>query len=156
MKNASRLYNALIDFVGQSAWADQRHADVLVWMVIGLINEGSMNLMRWLLHVHTSARYAQSTQRRFARWLHNPRIHPTHLYRPLLQAALVDWQDSVVDLSLDTTMLWEQLCIIRVALVYRGRAVPVTWRVLEHRSSSVALATLVVIPLGWCQYSQKW
>lgn len=38
MKNASRLYDALIDFVGQSAWSGQRHAYVLVWMVIGLIS----------------------------------------------------------------------------------------------------------------------
>lgn len=87
MKNASRLYNALLRFVGQSTWSDQRHAYVLVWMVIGLIQEGSMNLTRWLAHVHTPARFAQSTQRRFARWLHNPRIHPMHLYRPLIQTA---------------------------------------------------------------------
>ena len=46
MKNASRLYDALLSFVGQCAWADQRHAYVLVWMVIGVIQEGSMNLTR--------------------------------------------------------------------------------------------------------------
>lgn len=46
MKNASRLYDALIGFVGQCTWSDQRHAYVLVWMVIGLINEGSLNLTR--------------------------------------------------------------------------------------------------------------
>ena len=137
MKNASRLYNALLSFVGQCAWADQRHAYVLVWMVIGVIHEGSVNLTRWLAHVQTSAQEAQSTQRRFSRWLHNARIHPTHLYSPLIQAALAGWESEVLYLSLDTTMLWDTFCVIRLSVVYRGRAIPLIWRVLEHGSSSV-------------------
>lgn len=137
MKNAPRLYDALLYFVGQSAWSDPRHASVLVWMVIGVIHEGSVNLTRWLVHVETTARQAQSTQRRFSRWLHNRRIHPTALYRPLIQAALSQWQDPVLYLSFDTTMLWDQFCVIRLVVVYRGRAIPVCWRVLEHGSSSV-------------------
>lgn len=35
-------------------------------------------------------------------------------------------------------MLWNEYCIIRVSVIYRVRAVPVGWRVLAHRSSSVA------------------
>lgn len=113
MKNASRIYDALLSFVGQCTWADQRHIYVLVWMVIGVIQEGSMNLTRWLVHVQTPARDAQSTQRRFSRWLHNTRIHPTYLYGSLIQSALAQWGDAVLYLSLDTTMLWDRFCIIR-------------------------------------------
>lgn len=137
MKNASRLYDALIAFVGQCEWSDQRHAYVLVWMVIGIIHEGSVNLTHWLSHVQTSAQQAQSTQRRFSRWIHNDRIHPTHVYSPLIQAALSGWKDAVLYLSFDTTMLWDAFCVIRLSVVYRGRAIPVIWRVLEHGSSSV-------------------
>jgi hypothetical protein len=36
------------------------------------------------------------------------------------------------------TWLWGQYCLIRISVVYRGRAVPLVWQVLEHRSSSVA------------------
>jgi hypothetical protein len=133
MKNASKLYDALLVFAGQCAWSDQRHAYVLVWMVIGVIHEGRVNLMRWLYHVQTSAQ--QSTQRRFSRWIHNYRIHPTHVYSP--QAALSGWKDTVLYLSFDTTMLWDTFCVIRLSVVYRGRAIPVIWRVLEHGSSSV-------------------
>jgi hypothetical protein len=78
MKNASPLYEALKQFVSQCAWSDQRHASVLVWMVIGIIQESSVNLTHWLCHVETTAQYAQSTQRRFARWLQNRRIHPSY------------------------------------------------------------------------------
>jgi hypothetical protein len=137
MKNASKLYDALLVFVSQCPWSDQRHAYVLVWMVIGIIHEGSVNLTRWIVHVQTKASQAQSSQRRFSRWLNNARIHPTRIYHPLIQLALSTWQDAVLYLSFDTTMLWDTFCVIRLSIVYRGRALPITWRVLEHGSSSV-------------------
>ncbi|NJR52959.1 MAG: transposase [Leptolyngbyaceae cyanobacterium CSU_1_3] len=137
MKPRLSLYDALFQFVGQCAWSDLRHASVLVWMVMGVIHEGSVNLTRWLAHVQTPAMQAQSTQRRFSRWIQNQRIHPTYLYGRLIQSALADWQDAVMYLSFDTTMLWDQFCVMRLTVVYRGRAIPVIWRVLKHGSSSV-------------------
>ncbi len=110
-------------------------------MIIGLIQAGSVNLTKWTMYTQSRAKFAQSKQRRFSRWLHNPRINPQRLYSPLIQAALKGWSEKVVYLSLDTSMLWNQYCLIRVALVYRGRAVPVAWRVLEHPSSSVKIQT---------------
>lgn len=139
MNHASRLYHGLQTFVSQSEWADYRHLVVLVWMLIGLLEEGSVNLTRWITRVKTKAVYAQSTQRRFARWLHNPRINVARLYRPLIQRALADWSDPVLYLCLDTSSLWDQYCLIRLSVVYRGRAVPVGWRVLEHGSTAVGL-----------------
>jgi len=35
-------------------------------------------------------------------------------------------------------MYWEEYCLVRLAVVYRGRALPVVWRVLKRRSASVA------------------
>lgn len=137
MKNASALYDELRSFVSQCSWSDQRHMYVLIWMVIGLLQEGSVNLTRWLCHVETEACYAQSTQRRFSRWLHNIRIHPGSIYRNLIHKALSGWEDKVLYLSFDPTMLWDRYCVMRLSVVYRGRAVPVIWRVLEHGSSSV-------------------
>lgn len=34
-------------------------------------------------------------------------------------------------------MWWNQYCLIRLSVVYRGRAVPIVWEVLAHGSSSV-------------------
>jgi hypothetical protein len=139
MKKASRLYDALVVFLGQSQqWADVRHLYVLAWMVVGLIGEGSVNLTRWIMSVQSRAKLAQSTQRRFQRWLYNPRINVQRLYSPLIQGVLAQWHEEVLYLSLDTTTLWNQYCIIRVSVVHRGRAVPVGWRVIKHNSSSVA------------------
>lgn len=113
MEKASRLYDALVVFLGQSQqWADVRHMYVLAWMVVGLVGEGSVNLSRWIMTVQSKAQFAQSTQRRFARWLNNPRINVQRLYSPLIQAVLAGWEEEVLYLSLDTSTLWQQYCII--------------------------------------------
>lgn len=55
--------------------------------------------------------YAQSTQRRFSRWLHNGRIQAYRGYAPIIRRVLLDWQDPVMYLALDTTMLWDTYCV---------------------------------------------
>jgi hypothetical protein len=140
MKHAPRLYDVVLEFIRQCPWSDVRHGIVLAWMVVGMIESSRSNLTHWIKSVETPALYAQSTQRRFSRWMHNSRIHPTYLYGPLITWALAQWMDETVFLSFDPTMLWNQFCVIRLSVVYRGRAIPVIWRVVEHRSSSVKFA----------------
>jgi hypothetical protein len=94
----------------------------------------------WVPFVQSRAQYAQSTQRRFRRWLGNRRIEVAPLYGPLIQQALQDWGRHTLYLALDTSMLWNQYCLIRLSVVYRGRAVPLVWEVIEHGSSSVTHA----------------
>jgi hypothetical protein len=75
MENTPRLYSGLVELLGQPGqWRDVRHLHTLAWMVVGLIPSGWVSLPAWLPCVKGRARYAQSTQRRFARWLHNPRV----------------------------------------------------------------------------------
>ena len=35
-------------------------------------------------------------------------------------------------------MLWKTYCLIRLSVIYRGRAVPLVWSVLQHGSAQVA------------------
>lgn len=126
MKPAStQLYDVLFEFANQAgSWRDVRHLQVLVWMVVGLIQEKRVNLSAWIDQVHSRAVYAQSTQRRFARWFHNPCIQAYRSYAPLIRRVLANWQESVLYVALDTTMLWDEFCVLRLSLVYRGRAIP--------------------------------
>lgn len=134
----SRLYHQLHNLLGQPiAWADQRHLQTLIWMVIGLVCSECISLTKWRVYVRTRAVFAQSHQRRFSRWLHNPRINVQRLYSCLIQAALNQWEMSTITLIEDTSMLWDEYCLIRLSLQYRGRAVPIVWRVIRHGSSSV-------------------
>ncbi|MEL6131311.1 MAG: transposase, partial [Cyanobacteria bacterium J06628_4] len=107
-------------------------------MVAALIQSGEVNLTRWIPYIPCRGKYAQSKQRRIQRWLYNSRINVHRLYKPLIQAALADWKESCIYLSLDTSLFWDEYCLVRLVVVHRGRALPVVWRVMEHRSASVA------------------
>jgi len=138
MEKSPRLYSELVELCGQPGqWRDVRHLQTLAWMVGGLIQAECVKLTAWVPFVHGRARYAQSTQRRFRRWLGNRRIEVAPLYGPLIQHALQEWGSHTLYLALDTSLLWNQYCLIRLSVVYRGRAVPVVWEVIEHGSSSV-------------------
>lgn len=111
-------------------------------MVVGILHSGCINLNQWGVYTHSKAQYAQSHQRRFRRWLGNRRIDIWALYAPLITAGLSEWGAHRLYLSLDTTLLWNQFCIVWLAVVYRGRTVPVTWCVCKHSSSTVRLRVI--------------
>jgi hypothetical protein len=134
----SRLYDQLQTLLGQPIpWVDRRHLQTLIWMVVGVICAECISLPKWSIYSRTRAMFAQSHQRRFSRWLHNSRINVHKLYSPLIQAALADWESSTITLIEDTSMLWNEYCLVRLSVQYRGRAVPLVWRVIRHRSSSI-------------------
>jgi Transposase DDE domain len=139
MEGTPRLYDTLVQVLSQHQnWVDRRHLKTLAYMMVGLIQSDKISLTAWTPYVYSRAVYAQSTVRRFARWLENERIAVHALYGPLIQHALAAWGDHILYLALDTSMLWNTYCLVRTSLVYRGRAIPLVWKVLEHSSSSVA------------------
>lgn len=142
MKDTPDLYDTLVLVLRQhEKWLDVRHLKTLAWMMVGLIQTGNIALTDWTSFVVSRATFAQSTVRRFRRWLDNDRIVVHDLYGPVIQQALSDWGDHVLYLALDTSLLWDKYCIIRISVVFRGRAVPLVWQVLEHGSSSVSYDT---------------
>jgi hypothetical protein len=125
MESTPRLHDTLVDVLRQHQnWVDLRHLKTLTWMVVGLMQSRLISLTAWTPYVHSRAVYAQSTVRRFARWLANDRIDVHALYSPLIQRALAEWGTQVLYLALDTSTLWNTSCLVRISLVYRGRAVP--------------------------------
>jgi hypothetical protein len=107
-------------------------------MVIGLLGSGCISLSAWADYTHGRAKQASSRVRRFSRWLANDKVEVNELYAPIIQEALASWGKHRLYLALDTSRLPGGYCLIRVSVLYRGRAVPVVWQVLAHDSSSVA------------------
>jgi hypothetical protein len=139
MENTPSLYDTLVQVLSQQAnWVDLRHLKTLAWMMVGLIQSRWISLTAWAPYVVSRAQYAQSTVRRFRRWLDNDKIEVSLLYGPLIQQALAEWGEQVLYVALDTSMLWNTYCLIRIAVIYRGRAVPLVWTVLEHGSAQVS------------------
>jgi hypothetical protein len=142
MENTPYLYDTLLRVLGQhSHWLDLRHRKTLVWMMLGLMCSKTVCLGAWAPFVVSGAQYAQSTVRRFSRWLDNNRIKPEPLDGPLIEQALMSWIGKRVYVALDTSMLWNTYCLIRLSVIYRGRAVPLGWRVIEHGRAMVSFET---------------
>src|SRR6266516_7392621 len=142
MENTPYLYDTLLGVLGQhSQWLDLRHRKTLAWMMVGLLCAKTVGLGAWASFAVSRAQYAQSVVRRFRRWLANNRIKPEPLYGPLIAKALVSWMGKRVSVALDTSLLWNTYCLIRLSVIYRGRAVPLAWLVIEHGSAMVAFET---------------
>ena len=138
MSASDTLYDGLESWLSQCyGWRDQRHLQVLIYMVRALLYSGSVNLTKWSTYLPNRGHIAQSQQRRLSRWLKNPNIVVSTLYCPLIKSALCDWQQSVMYLALDSSMLWNEYCLIRLVVVHRGRGLTLAWRVMKHASSSV-------------------
>src|SRR5512143_1823188 len=138
MTNAPALYQGLLSLLDRGQWQDPRHLKTAVNMIVGLILSSSISLTGWIPYAISRALQAPSGQRRFARWLDTDRLDVHLLYAPLIQEALLAWGEATLYLALDTTMLWDQDGMIRLRVLYRGRAVPLAWQVVEHRSAQVA------------------
>jgi hypothetical protein len=139
MSETPTLYRTITDLVLNSKvhFHDKRCLVTFLWMIVGLIMEQSVHLSKWCSW-RVGETQAASKQRRFRRWLENSKIQEALVYQKLAQTALAGWKDHVVYLALDSSMLWNRYVIVRIALIYRGRALPLSWVVLEHRSASVA------------------
>ena len=91
-------------------------------------------------------------------FVHNPNINAETFYVPLLRQFLQAWEGTAMTLTLDTSVLWDQYCLIEVCLIWGGRSIPLGQTVLEHGSATVGYEdyrpvlenTLKLLPPG-CQ-----
>lgn len=121
-----------------SDWLHLRHFKTCIWLIVALMHSGSVNLTKWSIYIPCRGIYAQSRQRRIQRWLNNPRINVHRLYKPLIQSALAGWSEESIFLALDTSLFWDEYCLVRVCVIHQGRALPLVWRVMKHESASIS------------------
>jgi hypothetical protein len=109
-------------------------------MVAGLLLSQTVCFDHWKTRLPLGHCLASSWQRRCQRWLSNARVDAEGLYGPLILWAIQRWQNpgQALHLALDTTMLWNRICVVVVSVVCHGRAIPLLWQALEHPSASVS------------------
>lgn len=134
-----KLYRTIIEMIVKSKvrFHDRRCLVTFAWAIVGLILEKSVHLSKWGLH-RSGTMQAASKQRQFVRWLKNAKIDTVEIYRKLAQSALTEWTGQTIYLALDSSSLWDQFVLVRVALIYRGRALPLSWVILKQQSTMVA------------------
>jgi hypothetical protein len=125
-------------FIGQTGvhFHDIRAMATYGWAVVGLLLSHQIHLSQWVLYRSGGAK-AASKERQLSRWLHNPKIKVNEIYCNLMTAALVEWQAMRLELALDTSSLWGRFVIVRLSIIYRGRAIPLIWKVLAQSSTSI-------------------
>jgi len=132
------LMRALLSVAPRTTYQNIHRLSTLAWAVIGLCLTRTVRLGAWAEVLESRAQSAASRVRSFSRWLHQPAIHPHQWYAPVLQVVLGDWPHNTrVYVALDTTVL-TPFVLIRASLIYRGRAIPLAWRAMQHRSAKVA------------------
>jgi len=140
MTNHNTLFYNIMKFIrdGGISFHDLRIYQTFVWALVGVIESKKPHFSHWLPFRRGPAK-AASKERQFSRWLHNEKIRPMLIYQRFVRRILAEWCHETVYLALDTTLLWKKFVIVRLALVYCGRAVPLGWVVFASGSATVAV-----------------
>jgi hypothetical protein len=117
---------------------DQRHLQVFSEHVAAILQAQSACLSQWLPDLSHRNCAARSHMERLNYFGHNPNIDAATCYFPLVRQFLQAWEGSAITLTLDTSMLWDQYCLIEVCVCWGGRSIPFGQAVLDPGSASVA------------------
>lgn len=138
MSDSLALHSTILARVRQAnPHEDLRRQKVFAWLVVGLLLEQTICLP-YIANAMISLAKAASRERRLQRFLTNTHVRVRVYYDGLIRQALAAWTDETLYLVIDTTSLAGRLVIGRVALVYRGRAIPMVWQVYARQSVSLA------------------
>lgn len=132
------LYRQLLDQFRQ--WItpqDQRHLQGFAEAVAAILQSGSACMSHWIPYLSHRNCTARSHQERLSYLVHNPQLDAPTFYVPLLQQFLQAFAGADLVLTLDTSMLWDQFCLVAVCLSWGGRSISLAQVVLEHGSATV-------------------
>lgn len=116
---------------------DQRHLTVFSEILGAILMSESACMSRWLPYLSHRDCEGRSHLERLSYFLRNPNITPELFYVPLLQHLLQHWVGGAMTLVLDTSMQWDEFCLIQITLAWGGRSIPIAHQVLAHGSATV-------------------
>ncbi|WP_339094689.1 hypothetical protein WDJ50_10005 [Deinococcus sp. VB142] len=134
-----RLYQNVRPFLSTLPWNDVRNADTCAWLIAGCLESQTCSIPAWVSGRISKAQVAQSREVQARRFLNNPKVDPFETYAPLVFQALQHWGEHLLVLALDTSVLFGKFCLIRFAVLFRGRALPLHQELNNHRLKTVGL-----------------
>lgn len=138
MSDSLALHSTILEHIRTAnPKEDLRRQVVFAWLVVGLLLEQTINVPR-LANAIVSVAKAASRERRVQRFLTNAHVKVGEYYDALIRQALRGWAGQTLYVALDTTTLAGRLVICRLALIYRGRAIPLVWQVYARKSVMLA------------------
>lgn len=136
--SAPLLYRQLLEQLSQ--WIkpqDKRHLQGFAEIIAAILQSESGCLSHWLPYLSHRDCQARSHLERLNYFVHNPKIKAEIFYAPLIKHFLSVWEGESLELTLDTSMLWDRYCLIEICLIWGGRSIPLAQTVLEHGSATV-------------------
>ena len=138
MSDSQRLHMGLLSVLQPAlAQEDLRNLDTLAWAMTGILLQKTVNLPAWAT-VLPDVSHAKARELKFRRWLQNAKLDARSLYAPFITGALSHWKRPTIHVALDATSVNDRLVVVRTALIYRQRALPLAWRVFQRKSVMLA------------------
>lgn len=116
---------------------DQRHLQGVAEAVSAILQSQSASMGKWIPYLSHRTCQARGHLERLSYLVHNEHINAERFYAPLLRQVLKAFAGSALTLVLDTSMLWDEFCLIEVCLAWGGRSLTLAQVVLEHGSATV-------------------
>lgn len=117
----------------------------LIWLIVGLYLGQSVRAGAIVKHWPIAAALTSLT-RRLSRFLDNGAVRPAVWYRPVARHLLERWAGQTITLIIDATKVGAGHQLVRVAIAYRKRALPLAWTwvpyIKGHVASDVQLSVL--------------
>lgn len=116
---------------------DQRHLKGCAEIVAAILQSEHACLSRWLPYLSHRGCSARAHMQRLSYFVHHDGIKAETFYDPLIRQCLRGFEGEEAILTLDTSMLWDQFCLIEICLAWGGRSLTLAQVVLEHGSATV-------------------
>jgi len=136
MSNSQRIYDSVLSILSQHCPTKRiTQARNLAWFITGLVVAAHCQLTRIAPHLPWDGE-RDSVIQRLRRIVMNPRLDVRTLYGPTV-GYLLHWlngPDGIV-LVIDRTTLSNDLNILMIGIAFRGRVLPLAWKVQKKQGS---------------------
>lgn len=145
MSTSLQAHSTIMGVVRQAnPQEDVRRQRVFAWGVTAMLMLCTPLLSQWLTVVEGRAK-AQSKLRRLYRWVCSDLVDVDAYYQPFLALALRGWEGKDLRLAIDGTSPNGACVVVRLALCFRGRTIPLCWKTFDTRSHSVRFDWYVMV-----------
>ncbi len=130
------------NIAGQAA----RRLIVFALMITGLVRAGKIALdeMADKSTKHKDSK-TESRTKRFNRWLRNKKVNKETMYFPYIKEILAGLSGTTLIFTIDASSLGKHCAVLMISIIYKGRALPVIWKVREGNKGSFSEAEHVVL-----------
>src|SRR5689334_17414530 len=114
-------------------YEDVRHLKNLIWLVVGIIQQESVNLSKIAQSIpgETSA---EARVTKIRRWLMNEKIDAWQYYQAILRRVIKNWRDKDIKVIVDgVSVFGDRFQIFRLSIAQGCRAFPLNWTVIAGK-----------------------